>query len=151
MENRKCPQMAPLPRSAVPASHLCGLRGWVDTSLWARTFVPSPEVPVKPWLEHAPLGSLWSSSAPHLALKCCLLLPPALPLSAMVTVSTLVLLQLLIGDPQTSHTSFLQLCPGLTPTHLACPALRGLAIEAPASFSLETCQFQGFILVGLLF
>lgn len=53
-------------------------------------------------------------------------LSPALPIS-QVTVSTLVLLQLLIKDPLTSYT-FPQLYPGLTPHSPGLPSLEGPGI-----------------------
>lgn len=82
------------PGQAAPRPGLHGLHGQVDTMLWAHILLSSLEVPVEPWLEP------WShGSVPHLTLRHCLLLLPALPLSVVDIVSTLVLLYLLIGNP----------------------------------------------------
>lgn len=52
----------------------------------------------------------------------------------MVTVTTLILLQLLIGNPQTSYTSFPQLCSGLT-LHSS--------IKGPRPHSLDFSSSEG--------
>lgn len=119
------------PSQAAPTSHLGVLHGPLDTTLRTHALVPSPEVPVEPWLEPRLFGFLWPSSVPHLTLKCCLL-----PFPCRVTVSTLVLLQLLIGDPLTSYT-FPQLCPGLTPHSPGLPSLEGPGHQGPSLLSLS--------------
>lgn len=66
---------------------------------------------------HAPLD-FYGPALPHLTLKCCLLPFPC----QSGHCSTLGLLELLIGNPQTSYT-FPRLCPGLTPQWPGLPSL----------------------------
>lgn len=133
MENRKCPQTVPLPGQAAPTSHLGVLRGPVVTTLWAHASVPSPEGPVELWLEPRLVGFFKAQLCTPLNPE---VLPPALPLSVVVTVSTLGLLQLLIGNPQTSCT-FPQLRPGLTPHSPGLPSLLSFSFWRGSGYLLS--------------
>lgn len=114
--------LSPGQAASMPASMASMVR-WTPHS--EPTFLCSPEVPVELWL-------LCPSSVPWVVVAqfCSLLFLPALPLSIVAVVLTLVLLCLLLGRPQTLHSSCHQFITGLAP-------------HSPGLLNLEESSLRG--------